>query len=94
MPQVDGPALSDEEAGVSWPDEAAESSFRSEARERGEPVVSVKSREVADETDAKALPPLSELVERIPLEVREALEDLFRARFTTVRRIPRQAFKD
>lgn len=94
MTQVDGPALSDEEAGVSWPDETAESSFRSEARERGEPVVSVKPREIPDETDAQALPPLNELVGRIPPEVREVLEDLFRARFTTVRRIPRQALKD
>ena len=86
--------MSDEEAGVSWPDEAAEASFRSEARERGEPVVSVKSRETADEADAQALPPLDELVERIPTEVREVLEELFRARFTTVRRIPRQALKE
>ena len=93
-PALDGPNLSDEETGVSWPDETAESSFRSEARERGEPVASIKSREVADETDSKPLPPLSELVERIPPGVREALEDLFRARFTAVRRIPRQALKD
>ena len=91
---MDGPALSDEEASVSWPDETAESSFRSEARERGEPMAGIKSRDEADETDAKALPALNELVERIPREVRDALEDLFRARFTTVRRIPRRALKD
>ena len=57
-------------------------------------MVSVKSRETADEADAQALPPLDELVERIPTEVREVLEELFRARFTTVRRIPRQALKE
>jgi len=34
------------------------------------------------------LPPLETLVERIPQPVRDALEDLFRARFTSVRRLP------
>ena len=86
----------DEESGnANWPDESAESAFLSEARERGEPVIPAKAREeIADETDAKALPSLDELVQRIPAEVREALDDLFRARFTTVKRIPRKALKD
>jgi hypothetical protein len=34
------------------------------------------------------LPPVEDLVERIPQPVRDALEDLFRARFTSVRRLP------
>ena len=91
---MEGSALSDEEAAVSWPDETAESAFLSEARGRGEPVATAKSRDVTDETESKTLPPLNELVERIPREVREVLDDLFRAKFTTVRRIPRQALKD
>jgi hypothetical protein len=78
-----------------WPDDSAESAFLSEARERGEPVVpKVTSKESADDREAGPLPGLDELVERIPLEVREALDDLFRAKFTTVRRIPRQALKN
>jgi hypothetical protein len=88
------PSPSEEEAGASWPDEAAESSFLSDARERGEPVVVAKANvESAEETDAKPLPPLNELVERIPAEVREALDDLFRARFVTVKRVPKRALK-
>jgi hypothetical protein len=39
------------------------------------------------------LPPLDELVKRIPPEVRETLEDLFRARFVTVKRVPKKALK-
>jgi len=87
------PAPSDAE-GASWPDESVESAFLAEARDRGEPIARARAQEdIADETDAKALPPLSELVNRIPAEVREALEDLFRARFVTVKRVPKRALK-
>jgi hypothetical protein len=36
---------------------------------------------------------LDELVRKIPEELRETLTDLFRARFTSVRRIPAAALK-
>ena len=39
------------------------------------------------------LPPLDELVARIPAPTRELLDELFRARFLTVRRIPVSALK-
>lgn len=75
-------------------DEAAESAFLAEARDRGEAVVPAKPvEESPDDVDPKALPPLDELVNRIPADVRETLDDLFRARFTTVRRLPRKVFK-
>ena len=77
-----------------WPDEAAESEFRAEARARGEVVTSAKPRDDnAEEADAKPLPPLEELVQRIPANVRETLDDLFRARFVTVKRVPKSALK-
>lgn len=77
-----------------WPDEAAESEFRAEARDRGEPVrVARESEEAADEPETDALPKLDELVARIPAGVREALEDLFRARFVAVKRVPKKALK-
>ncbi len=80
--------------GASWPDDSAESAFLAEARDRGEPIAPTRAKEeIADETDAKALPPLNELVNRIPADVREALEDLFRARFVTVKRVPKRALK-
>ena len=75
-------------------DESMESAFLAEARERGEPVVPPKAREEpAEENETRPLPPLNELVERIPPEVRETLEDLFRARFITVKRVPKRALK-
>lgn len=77
-----------------WPDEAAESEFRAEARDRGEPVrVGREMENAADEPETDDLPRLDELVARIPTEVREALEDLFRARFVAVKRVPKKALK-
>ena len=78
-----------------WPDEVAESAMLSELRSKGENV-SAPRRPTApvEETDTAAnLPPLDELVGRIPPEVREVLEDLFRAKFVAVRRVPKQALK-
>ncbi len=39
------------------------------------------------------LPPMEDLVKRIPAPAREVLEELFRARFVTVKRIPQSALK-
>jgi len=77
-----------------WPDESAESAFRAEARERGEGVLPVlPTTEAAEETDTKGLPALDELVKRIPAETRELMDELFRAKFTTVKRVPAKALK-
>lgn len=77
-----------------WPDDAAESAFRAEAKERGETVVPTRAvEEVVEPADTKPLPALNDLVNRIPPDVRETLEDLFRARFVTVKRVPAKALK-
>jgi hypothetical protein len=75
-----------------WPDEAAESAFLAGARERGE---SPPARPVpaAEEPEPNALPSLDQLVQQIPAPTRELLEDLFRARFTTVRRVRKADLK-
>lgn len=39
------------------------------------------------------LPPMEDLVKRIPAPAREVLEELFRARFVTVKRMPQSALK-
>ena len=88
-------ASTEEDAVLSWPDDTAESSYLAEARERGEPRVPVRPQaEAKDDEDPKSLPSLDELVQRIPPEVRDLLDDLFRAKFTKVRRIPRRALKE
>lgn len=78
-----------------WPDEAAETSFRADARERGEPdLPAVPVVEATEEIDPKGLPALEELVKRIPPEARELLDELFRAKFTGVKRVPAKALKN
>jgi hypothetical protein len=92
----EGAGLPDPEGAetATWPDAAAEATFLAEARERGEvPVAATAREEIAEETDGRALPALDTLVQRIPPEVREALDDLFRARFVRVTRLPRKALK-
>ena len=77
-----------------WPDEATESAIRAEVRDRGEALSPpVPAEEEPEVVDTKALPPLDELVNRLPPAVRESLEDLFRARFIAVRRVPARALK-
>ena len=95
LASVEATSPVDDAGEPNWPDDSAESAFLSEARERGESVAPSRAKnEVADDADAIPLPSLDELVQRIPADVREALDDLFRAKFTTVRRIPRKALKD
>ena len=78
-----------------WPDESAEAAFRAEARERGEPELPAAAPlEASEETDTKNLPPLEDLVKRISPEARELMDELFRAKFTTVRRVPAKALKN
>jgi hypothetical protein len=39
------------------------------------------------------LPPMEDLVKRIPMPARDLMEELFRAKFITVKRIPSSALK-
>jgi hypothetical protein len=82
-----------EEAGPRGFDETAESAFRAEAHGRGESVPRSVAAATIEPKDSTPLPPLDELVRQIPGDVREALDELFRAKFTAVRRIPRQALE-
>jgi hypothetical protein len=84
-----------------WPDESAEAAFLAERRsgEEGSPSEAgrvVRTGPAAGQPlaeEKETLPPLDDLVPRIPGEVRAALEDLFRAKFVTVRRMPKEALK-
>lgn len=88
------PALAaPEEPAFEIVDDMAESAFRAEARDRGEVVVPVPKTESEESVDTKPLPPLDKMVERIPAEVRDVLEELFRAKFVAVRRVPAKALK-
>jgi hypothetical protein len=52
-----------------------------------------KAENLEPETEGASLPPMEDLVKRIPLPTRDLLEELFRARFVTVKRIPKAALK-
>lgn len=76
-----------------WPDEAAEAAFLAEARNRGDlPGPAQPAADAPPEAEAP-LPSLDELVPRIPPTVREALDELFRAKFVRVVRVPPEALK-
>jgi hypothetical protein len=76
-----------------WPDESAEAAMLSELRTRGEAAKPAAAVEAIEETDPKNLPPVDSLVGRIPAGIRETLDDLFRARFVRVVRVPKTSLK-
>ena len=83
--------VAEEDASVlSAPSEADEASFLASLEEEG-PAIVVAPKELVG---AGPLPELSTLVNRIPPSVREILDDLFRARFSSVRRVPAKSLKD
>jgi hypothetical protein len=80
-----------------WPDEAAETAFLTGLTGVAEPAAVVETPAVAVETEEEQdvpLPALDELVQRLSPETREMLDDLFRAKFVAVRRVPKQALKE
>lgn len=94
---ADGGSAFDDD-GPTWPDEAQESEMRAAAVDRGETLSSRAAREAAEAAAEAAaeksnLPSLDALIDRIPAEVRDTLEDLFRAKFVKVARVPKKALK-
>ena len=59
------------------------------------PVMSTPPTAATEHEDVSGpLPPLDELVARIPAPARALLDELFRSRFLSVKRMPRSALKD
>lgn len=91
----EAPPVLDEGAPVG-PGEGEEAAFLAEQRtiepagmRRG-----ANGAQADDEGDATApLPPLEDLVNRIPAETRALMDELFRAKFVTVKRVPKSALK-
>ena len=74
------------------PSSDEEATFLAQEREMG--VVTPALMPVESPPEEKGgLPPLEDLVKRIPAPAREVLEELFRARFVTVKRMPQSALK-
>jgi hypothetical protein len=94
---VEIPSQSNPEETNVWPTEAEEVAFLAESRGQNAAAsvaVQVQKPESEDaDENSKPLPKLDELVNRIPADARELLEDLFRAKFTTVRRVKKRDLK-
>jgi len=76
-----------------WPGTADEASFLAEQRVQGVVPPAATAGPANEPTDLSPLPSLEELVQRIPAEARAALDDLFRAKFTGVRRVSKKMLK-
>lgn len=74
------------DADMEWPDDTEESAFLSESASRGEPAAPLAGRAAIQVTGDK-LPALDELVAKVPPQVAALLDELFRAKFTGVRKI-------
>jgi hypothetical protein len=69
-----------------------ESAFLAEQRPAG--LANADGGGASDAEEEKGdLPPLDDLVQRIPPATRELVDEIFRAKFITVRRIPKSALK-
>lgn len=89
-----------DEDGPVWPSESAEAAFLAEhsssvGASLPLPARTSLPRPGVDEADEKTAPTpsLDALIARIPAETRETLEDLFRVKFTGVRRVSRDVLK-
>ncbi len=77
------------------PGDAEESAFLAEQK-ASEPAVSAPRAANGQEANGEtggSLPPLDDLVHRIPAPTRELIDELFRAKFVTVKRVPKSALK-
>lgn len=60
---------------------------------RGRAATTRRAREAAETLDGGALPGIDELMSQVPAPVLEQLEELFRAKFQTVKRVPAAVLK-
>jgi hypothetical protein len=75
------------------PSSEEEAAFLAQEREMGNLTPALMHVEKAPEEQPGELPPMEDLVNRIPAPARDLLEELFRARFVTVKRLPTSALK-
>ena len=74
------------------PGDAEETAFLAEQRRSSPPEVAALASVEREEQNGP-LPPMDELIHRIPVATRELMDQLFRIKFVTVKRLPASAFK-
>lgn len=75
------------------PSEAEESSFLADQREQIVPSPPAAPPVVVAAEPTGELPALDDLVARIPASTRALIDEMFRAKFIAVRRVPPSAYK-
>lgn len=84
---------SDDDAPVG-PSADEEAAFLAENPAEAAAIRTARAAPGEDEKEpAGELPPLEDLVKRIPMPTRDLMDELFRARFVTVKRVPASALK-
>lgn len=91
-PQNPPGATGPEDGAPVGPSEGEEAAFLAEQR-TAEPAYGPRQNGAAAEEPVGPLPPLEDLVSRIPAPTRALVDELFRAKFVTVKRVPRSALK-
>lgn len=84
-----------EEDMAPWPDEAMEAAMSAEVADRDGPAKkpTKKQREEAETLDGGPLPKLDDMIAQVPADLQEKMDDLFRAKFQSVRRVPEATLK-
>ncbi len=87
-----------DEDGPNWPSAADEAAFIGGEKDQGRtvPKAGVQTlRQEAEQAEAAlgALPSIDALIARLPAQARETLEDLFRPKFTGVKRVSKDVLK-
>lgn len=93
---TDNPGAPIDDGAPVGPTDGEEAAFLAEQRDQGfSPPAASRAAAAAPEPDEKApLPPLDDLVQRVPAGVRQLMDELFRANFVTVKRVPKSALKN
>jgi len=90
------PPRRDDQDMAPWPDEAMEAAMSAEVSEREGPAKkpTKKEREHAETLDGPPLPKLEEMIATVPADLQEKMDELFRAKFQSVRRVPAATLKN
>lgn len=92
MPAENGETPPEDEGAPIGPSETEEMAFLGEQR-AAEPAGGTPEPPANGGENGGALPPLEELMQQIPREARDLLDELFRAKFVGVRRVRQKDLK-
>ncbi len=89
---------SDDEESAPWMDEEREAAMKAameveDAQREASAAPNRRQAERVDTLDGGPLPELEDMIAQVPAELKEAMDDLFRAKFQSVKRVPQAVLK-